>query len=896
MSRKQYRKRKLHADIDSTGPAPLVSPYRETGSSSVNQGYKSSEWTRCQEGFTDPYTKTHYSTSQDKGYVQIWKSFPDHDVDFSEDEGSESEIDKSIAWSESESSDIAEEPCEPAMLSKRRKIARERHYQERGRKKLSVISQQSNFNIDHFNSDSDATEEKEKKEEEKRLNPDQECLNPALKSNTYQCKEIAAIHGYDSGDEMVTQDLESQKINSCASSVQGSTSSTTPPSEFGSRSVFKASDWVKTLNLISPVKTESDQEQMGGGNSEKKKNKFKKNGMAEQLSRLCSREKSARRIWSHQLMSGNMQDSKSPLILVSIVDIGVLFSLPLAMCKILSSAAENGDSEMNSDQLVLFSSVQNLKLQSGSQIKIISPWQELDLKSIGQRVLLCSHYYTVTDELEVKMFSNLQEGGHLEQYHNRMRKLTVTASWRCPCIQVLTNPTVCPAYKFPGVPGLLLTKDKESSSNKSWIKGDDSSSMSSLHTISEAKKVQSTCDSILESLERAGSGYNGNISFIGVLRKLFMWRLSSEVKWDLALFSMLDCIWSGTAARTNSQDSSQDSGKDSQPGINTASVPSASARTNCLGFCYIMVPEGVAEESFHVEQSLKNPITNHAPQIKWLTDLHNAIRDGGSGCSRKTFISKILYIDRLSVDSDSGAAVPNASSDICWTRLYLTDFSLAINNEKYTIINIRDSCTLDASINADNCVLLFQDIFVDQGRLYADGFSSIRTPYNREEMTFGDFDIADLKRLAISLPILEPKPDVGSLYLVNGIIVLVDENSAYSWDVCEHCGRDVILDQTGTNHSDQVCDKCGQLIKKPIIRMKMEVYVQCEHLHSCRVRVDLLQETIISLLPAETDEEGYELVTVLGRHVGPITCKFLQIGRDKEQKRPEFYLKEIKLF
>ncbi|KAL3859975.1 hypothetical protein ACJMK2_010152 [Sinanodonta woodiana] len=182
------------------------------------------------------------------------------------------------------------------------------------------------------------------------------------------------------------------------------------------------------------------------------------------------------------------------------------------------------------------------------------------------------------------------------------------------------------------------------------------------------------------------------------------------------------------------------------------------------------------------------------------------------------------------------------------------------------------------------------------GRLYADGFSTIRTLYNSDKMTFGDFDIAEFKSLSISLPVLEPKPDVGSLYLVNGIVVVVDESCAYTWDVCEHCGRDVVLDQTGTHHSGQVCEKCGQLIRKPISKMKMEVYVQCEHLHNYRVRVDLLQETIISLLPAETDEEGYELVTVLGRHVGPLTCKLLQIGRDKEQKRMEFYLKEIKLF
>ncbi|WAR13328.1 SPIDR-like protein, partial [Mya arenaria] len=112
-----------------------------------------------------------------------------------------------------------------------------------------------------------------------------------------------------------------------------------------------------------------------------------------------------------------------------------------------------------------------------------------------------------------------------------------------------------------------------------------------------------------------------------------------------------------------------------------------------------------------------------------------------------------------------------------------------------------------------------------------------------------------LKSLSsVRLPAFQTSMSAGDLCTVQGTIVEVDEESAYSWEVCVHCGSD----QLNTHLGEIQCTACKGMMAEGITRMKMEVIVSCSPSEAT-----LLQSTIESLLPAdEEDDEGYELSSV----------------------------------
>ncbi|VDI32281.1 Hypothetical predicted protein [Mytilus galloprovincialis] len=115
----------------------------------------------------------------------------------------------------------------------------------------------------------------------------------------------------------------------------------------------------------------------------------------------------------------------------------------------------------------------------------------------------------------------------------------------------------------------------------------------------------------------------------------------------------------------------------------------------------------------------------------------------------------------------------------------------------------------------------------------------------------------------------------------------IDESSAYSWDVCDQCGLDRLAEKTNTK--ELVCLGCKRVVKHPVTKMKMEIYASVTNLKSNRIKIDLLEDTIQSLLPEdENDEEGYDISSVLNSTVGPVTCVVMKKNNN------DIFLKEIR--
>ncbi|XP_054947089.1 DNA repair-scaffolding protein-like, partial [Physeter macrocephalus] len=69
------------------------------------------------------------------------------------------------------------------------------------------------------------------------------------------------------------------------------------------------------------------------------------------------------------------------------------------------------------------------------------------------------------------------------------------------------------------------------------------------------------------------------------------------------------------------------------------------------------------------------------------------------------------------------------------------------------------------------------------------------------------------------------------------------------------------------------CGDCSRVVASPLLRRHLQVFLDCPSRPQCTVRVKLLQHSISSLLRFAACEDGsYEVRSVLGKQVGPITC------------------------
>uniref|UniRef100_A0A1A8GUH8 KIAA0146 n=1 Tax=Nothobranchius korthausae TaxID=1143690 RepID=A0A1A8GUH8_9TELE len=119
---------------------------------------------------------------------------------------------------------------------------------------------------------------------------------------------------------------------------------------------------------------------------------------------------------------------------------------------------------------------------------------------------------------------------------------------------------------------------------------------------------------------------------------------------------------------------------------------------------------------------------------------------------------------------------------------------------------------------------------------------------------------------------LETTPN--SLCTLTGVVVGVDENTAYSWPVCNCCGSDNLKLSSESSQTFH-CMSCKSALVKPDTKVQLEVFLTSSSLNDCTMKVKLQQMTILSLLNAGAAEgselHGYDVESILGKEVGPIT-------------------------
>lgn len=840
---------------------------------------KDSEWQRATEGFSG-------FTACDSNRPTKRRSLPARQpqkyricMPCDSESEAELEVENTIKWSSSEDdlspvSDVEENSRLIQINSK---------CQTTERKKIKQIDTQQQSKIDFENSDNETEAEgssnccKNSPQNEADLIEDTDSRSSFTLSgsNTKSDKNVD-----------IQESIESIEI---PTSTEASATSSSP----SQKAKVKASEWVKSLDMKTPTKQSPSPQVLLKEDSAKKKKKFTRNGLADQLYKLQIRERSAVRVWNHQTVSKEKVSSKS--VIVKVLEYEMLYSLQLAKCQELIKTEGSSIGE-EKEFYVLFSSemAEEMNISIGTIVRICPPWQKLILQSMDRSVLLCTNFIRVEGSVDV-----VQQNPELS---------TINMEWKCPCVTGLVKDyKQCPAYQFPCFPGIMLQCKDNKENRSTHISGlpDHEQSLYMIQATQASTGTPTVSNSILESIDKSSKQTGVYFSALvhrvlcktvpnsstkrysllvedghGIMCEIQMpdnsEHLFGEVikngegspyiftglkvlarttrDRDPALFSMIDTVWSGITATAVSEESE------------TASGSSISQRLP-PGFCYSMVE--------HDDTDLK--ITENTTIITafkkiQLVSLDDLRKENGEICR---FTMKVKLLAKLS-NSDFSSST---SIDFRYL-LYITDDSL--DHADYRIIKVKDTCNIQQPIGG---TVVTKDVLHTNGNLICDCYSQILPSSFLQKLGF-ELSTEDIIH-PFSPPDLDKDSKLYDLCTVKGTIYEIDESSAYSWDVCDQCGLDKLAEKANTK--ELVCLGCKRVVKHPVTKMKMEIYASVTNLKSNRIKIDLLEETIQSLLPEdENDEEGYDIGSVLNSTVGPITCVVMK------KTSNEIFLKEIR--
>ncbi|XP_072008053.1 DNA repair-scaffolding protein isoform X3 [Engystomops pustulosus] len=213
--------------------------------------------------------------------------------------------------------------------------------------------------------------------------------------------------------------------------------------------------------------------------------------------------------------------------------------------------------------------------------------------------------------------------------------------------------------------------------------------------------------------------------------------------------------------------------------------------------------------------------------------------------------------------------------------LYVTDTSLQLaaetsRNPRVLKVCVLPSCALDRTLQEIfskkiPCNIFFKDaVHENSGIICVE-----RTVLSLQKPLLSCTSGTSERTGPVRLDGLDSSTEANTICTVKGLVVGVNESESYSWPVCNLCGSSKLQPLTQKSCPYHCC-QCTSDISSPVIRMQLEVFLQCEARPQCKVRLKLREETISSLLGSCSSEDGrYERSAVLGKELGPVHCYVL---------------------
>ncbi|OCT76785.1 hypothetical protein XELAEV_18031988mg, partial [Xenopus laevis] len=667
-----------------------------------------------------------------------------------------------------------------------------------------------------------------------------------------------------------------------------------------------ASEWLKTAQvLLQTPEKKIDKTSKTPEDSAKKRKRFLRGGLAERLSRLQNRERSAISFWRHQCESDCKitLGAKSGVLILKVIQVHEECSVQVALCtqqindnKEALSASNCNDAD---NLIVLFTckTAAQLQVRAHDTIHIHPPWQKLKLQDKNMYIILNTHFtqkilqnknpsnkaysseiVTVRRiKLPLSVIYKINEKSHehgvkeqvsdnpsvpkpLQTGSNQGKLCTLyfkkndslldvvesqgAAGWKGACLHVVVQRVYCLPSKDKT--GLLHGSSKDIPCPDDKLRSDFSVCLLVQDAYGMFSEVQLQAVNLsadyMDVYSKRWEGKTCRLTGMKILQRTTKGRAPG-------LFSLIDSLWPPLVPiKVHGQ--SQD-----QQVQNNLPVPS---------FCYILAVRADEIED-DIKESAEASGLYLPPVIHTLREILQVVGPG----QRCSFLGTVIYI-RPEISRNSA---PQKEMWIFVIDSTLQEEPVSSAAPQALSVCISPSCLLDNTVlqalcNKSPCALCFKDAVRENGRIICVERTVLSLQKPLLSSASGVKEVTD----PVRLDDLDCASQANSLCSVNGIIIGVNEESAYSWPVCSRCGSNK-LQRSDKRREAYFCCQCCQCINNTDTRMQMEVFLRCESMPGCTVRIKLQQETISLLLRSSPSEDGsYEVSNVLGMKVGPLSC------------------------
>ncbi|KAM3927847.1 DNA repair-scaffolding protein [Leptodactylus fuscus] len=670
-----------------------------------------------------------------------------------------------------------------------------------------------------------------------------------------------------------------------------------------------ASDWLKTAQvLLQTPEKKANVTFKTPEDSAKKKKRFLRGGLAERLNRLHNRERSAITFWRHQRESDCRipLGDKSGTLILKVSEVHEECSVQVALCELLTDIQKDeSNSPKDTPKLkALFArqTAAQLRLGPGDIIHIYPPWQKLNPLNQNTSVIINTHFsqrittnpmegtenkaqcssMVAMKKLLIPLSLTLRvDLGNLGAYSDKQQVSGIRShSQNSVSIQdkeftssIAVNDSLLDLVETQGAAGwkdayihvvvqrvyhltskdapcsLLQTKSIKTNADPSASSQRPDCRMGLLiqdaYGIFSELQVQFVNTPIEDMKEYCQTleGKACRLLGIKVLQRITRGRAPG-------LFSLIDSLWPPlTPIKIHGQSQEQAQVQDNLPAPN---------------FCYVLTMrhekggDNIKQEKAVADLYLP-PVLHSLEEILQMTALSKQ-------CS---FLATVIYV-RPEIQSN----LPRQKD--LW--LYVTDPTLqgaseTSRNPRVLTASVLPSCALDKTLEKNfsekiPCSIFFKDAVKENGGIICVERTVLSLQKPLLSCTFG---ISKLPG-PVRLDELDSSTEANTLCTVKGIVIGVNEKESYSWPVCNRCGSNKLRPLT-QKRCPFYCCQCSSDVSSPVIRMQLEVFLQCQARPQCKVRLKLLEETISSLLGSCSSEDGrYEVSAVLGKELGPVHC------------------------
>lgn len=676
------------------------------------------------------------------------------------------------------------------------------------------------------------------------------------------------------------------------------------------------SHWVRSVQamLQTPQKPIGKQSKTPE-DSTKKKRKFQSGGLAERLHRLQSRQRSAISFWRHKSDSENSATTvdRPGVLVLEVLEVHEECNMQLVRCEQCVPPGEGHQDDKppcveRPRLLVLFNKETAAQLSPAPSdiIHIYPPWQSLSVKGFNHSIVLNTHFsqkvysasksgITSMPSLSAqkcmpysldKVFGLLEECSTTEE-HNPKQAVQLGTGESCnvtghcqsllEAIEALgqagfvgqtVEVVVQRVYSVPvpdSCPGSILKHRvpfksstappaPEKDRTRLCVLVQDSYGMFStvqLHLMPSTDDLQKYC--------QMWQGKTCLLRGIKVVQRVTRER-------HTRLFGLIDSLWPPLV-----------------PIKHHGSTASPQSESRVAGpppsFCYLL-----SGQESSVEPIKEEPVSPlyFRPTKQTLTDL----MESRLKTSRCSFVATVLYRKMQKGNVGQGEV---------W--LVLTDPSLQEEQLKRPLrrtvaLCVNASCVLTSSVlkafdSPNACCMSFRDVVKEHGVFLCVEQSVIELctgePQDSDRSKDGTLSKSSGAPRPVRLDPLDFEVTPISLCTVSGVIVGVDESTAYSWPACDHCGSDHLEEMSAQTTQRFHCVSCKSVVDKPEVRVQLEVILCCSSLKDCTVKIMLQKKTILSLLNTATLEgnefPGYDVENVLGKELGPLNAYVRVITR-----------------